>query len=206
VPDPLTRTFELVLMTTDHLAGILPIEAIAFGAFHWSKEAFINEMNNPQAHYCTLLERQPSGATTVLGYGGCWVVCNEGHITTLAVEPASKGASFGELIFTHLYGIATQQVADWLTLEVRGSNITAQNLYYKYGFRLAGRRPRYYQDNHEDALLLTTPELENPQQQQVFHAQWQLLQERFHQKNGLIIGHSLLPSPLSFGKETMVTV
>jgi ribosomal-protein-alanine N-acetyltransferase len=192
-------------MEANHLPGIMPIEAIAFGQFHWSSEAFVNEIGNSQAYYCTLLERLHDGSTKVLGYGGCWVVCNEGHITTLAVDPDNKGASLGELIFTHLYGIATQQEAHWLTLEVRGSNITAQNLYYKYGFRLAGRRPRYYQDNHEDALLLTTPELANPQQQQVFQTQWQLLQERLKQKKYLLTTHSLLPTPLSFERDLMTT-
>jgi ribosomal-protein-alanine acetyltransferase len=191
-------------MEASHLPAIMPIEAVAFGKFHWSTEAFTNEMANPQAHYCTLLETTADGIQTIIGYGGCWVVCNEGHITTLAVNPAYKGQSLGELLVTHLYGIAIQQEAHWLTLEVRGSNITAQNLYYKYGFRLAGRRPRYYQDNHEDALLLTTPELANPQQQQVFQAQWQVLQERFHQKNSLLIGHSLLPTPLSFETEGII--
>jgi ribosomal-protein-alanine N-acetyltransferase len=190
-------------MHADHLPGILPIEAIAFGDFHWSKEAFINEMSNTQAHYCTLLEHQRDGTQTVIGYGGCWVVCNEGHITTLAVATTHKRASLGELILTHLYGIALQAKAHWLTLEVRGSNITAQNLYYKYGFRLAGRRPRYYQDNHEDALLLTTPELENPQQKQVFQSQWQLLQQRLLQKNVLLNTHALLPTPLPFERDVI---
>jgi [ribosomal protein S18]-alanine N-acetyltransferase len=202
----LPRSFELIPMEASHLPAILPIEQVAFGKFHWSTEAFVNEMANPQAYYCTLLERQQDGSSTVLGYGGCWVVCNEGHITTLAVDSAHKGGSLGELMLTHLYGVAVQKEAHWLTLEVRGSNMTAQNLYYKYGFRLAGRRPRYYQDNQEDALLLTTPELANPQQRQVFQAQWQVLQERLHHKNSLLLVHSLLPTPLSFERDVITSL
>jgi ribosomal-protein-alanine N-acetyltransferase len=179
-------------MQAAHLDGIMPIEAVAFGAFHWSSDAFINEMNNPQAFYYTLVEHHHDDRVpTVLGYGGCWVVCNEGHITTLAVEPSRKGQSLGELMLTHLYGIAYGQQADWLTLEVRGSNLTAQNLYYKYGFRLAGRRPRYYQDNQEDALLLTTPALLHTEQSILFNTQWETLQQRLNEQNVQIIGHCL---------------
>jgi ribosomal-protein-alanine acetyltransferase len=184
-------------MQAEHLGGIMPIEQVAFGPFHWSKDAFINEITNPQAFYYTLLELPATGENaeppTVLGYGGCWVVCNEGHITTLAVEPTRKGQSLGELMLTHLYGVAYTQQAEWLTLEVRGSNLTAQNLYYKYGFRLAGRRPRYYQDNQEDALLLTTPGLVTEVQQAVFNSQWNALQQRFKQQNITVLGHCLQP-------------
>ncbi|XVJ51837.1 MAG: hypothetical protein HEQ32_07080 [Vampirovibrio sp.] len=62
----------------------------------------------------------------------------------------------GELLISHVYALDHLEAIECLTPEVRASNFKAQNLYYKYGFRMVGR-PRYYQDNQEDALLLTTP-------------------------------------------------
>jgi ribosomal-protein-alanine N-acetyltransferase len=53
-------------------------------------------------------------------------------------------------------------------LEVRVSNTIAQNLYRKYGFREAGIRKRYYSDNHEDALIMWTPEIHTPEYRDLF--------------------------------------
>ncbi len=58
--------------------------------------------------------------------------------------------------------------AKWVTLEVRVSNSTAQNLYRKYGFREAGQRHRYYSDNQEDALIMWTDEINSPSYKQKF--------------------------------------
>jgi ribosomal-protein-alanine N-acetyltransferase len=49
-----------------------------------------------------------------------------------------------------------------MTLEVRESNVAAQELYRSFGFDVAGRRERYYTDDHEDALVMTTPDLDDP--------------------------------------------
>jgi len=62
----------------------------------------------------------------------------------------------GERMLQRLFEIAETMGAQWLTLEVRVSNIAAQRLYQKYGFRQAGVRRRYYSDNNEDALIMWT--------------------------------------------------
>jgi ribosomal-protein-alanine N-acetyltransferase len=92
----------------------------------------------------------------IVGYGGLWLNVDEGHITTIAVAPEYRGRGIGELLLNGLIDQAMALHTDMLTLEVRVSNIVAQQLYLKYGFRTSGTRPRYYTDNGEDALIMWT--------------------------------------------------
>ena len=92
----------------------------------------------------------------IVGYGGLWLSVDEGHITTIAVVPEYRGRGIGELVLNGLIDQAMVLNADMLTLEVRVSNLVAQQLYLKYGFKPAGTRPRYYTDNGEDALIMWT--------------------------------------------------
>jgi len=81
---------------------------------------------------------------------------DEAHITTFAVHPDARRQRIGERLLQRLFEIAHEMNAEWLTLEVRASNLAAQRLYEKYGFRRAGVRRRYYSDNNEDALIMWT--------------------------------------------------
>jgi ribosomal-protein-alanine N-acetyltransferase len=92
----------------------------------------------------------------VVGYGGLWLNVDEGHVTTIAVAPEYRGRGIGELVLNGLIDQALALNTDMLTLEVRVSNVVAQQLYLKYGFRPSGTRPRYYTDNGEDALIMWT--------------------------------------------------
>ena len=180
---------EIRLMSKADAPLLIPIESHSFGRFHWSADAFRNEVSNQMAHYVVLLH-VPSG--DILGYAGAWFIIDEAHITTVASHPDLRGLGLGELLITHLYGEAFKRGMDLLTLEVRVSNFVAQNLYYKYGFFLSGRRPRYYQDTGEDALLLTTPLLFDTAQIEVVNT---ALQDFRHRAGGAwCAGHSLAES------------
>ena len=93
---------------------------------------------------------------SIIGYGGCWFVLEEAHISTLAVREAWRGRGLGELLLISLIETAQTRGCDKVTLEVRVSNEPAQNLYQKYGFEQVGRRKAYYSDNREDAYIMTT--------------------------------------------------
>lgn len=93
---------------------------------------------------------------TLVGYAGLWLNVDEAHITTIAVAPEYRGRGIGELLLNGLIDQALELNTDMLTLEVRVSNIVAQQLYLKYGFRPSGTRARYYTDNGEDALIMWT--------------------------------------------------
>jgi len=154
---PVITDFYIRRMRESDVEGILAIESTSFGSHHWSGPAFVNEMNNPMARYHTLVYHPEN--EKVVGYCGFWMVLDEAHITTLATHPQYRGLSLGEVqllqMLEKLYGNSVK----FATLEVRVSNNAAQNLYYKYGFSCAGVRHKYYQDTHEDALIMTTPDI-----------------------------------------------
>ena len=95
-----------------------------------------------------------SGADQVVGFAGMWLAFDEAHITTIGIDPRHRGYGLGELLLLCLVDEAAARGANWLTLEVRVSNIAAQTLYEKYGFSVHGTRRRYYSDNNEDALIM----------------------------------------------------
>jgi ribosomal-protein-alanine N-acetyltransferase len=112
------------------------------------------------------LEPAPSPALeaelrSIVGYAGLWLMTDEAHITTIAVDPDFQGNGIGELLVVALIDRAIQIGARWLTLEVRVSNEVAQKLYEKYTFKEMGIRRRYYSDNGEDALVMWTDPIDS---------------------------------------------
>jgi ribosomal-protein-alanine N-acetyltransferase len=102
----------------------------------------------------------------LVGYGGLWITESEAHITTIAVVPEQRGRGLGELLLNGLIDNAAEGRASWVSLEVRVSNVVAQKLYLKYGFRPAGTRARYYTDNGEDALMMWTEPINSAEYQE----------------------------------------
>jgi ribosomal-protein-alanine N-acetyltransferase len=98
---------------------------------------------------------------SIIGYAGLWLMTDEAHITTIAVDPDFQGNGIGELLLVALIDRAKQIGARWLTLEVRVTNEVAQRLYEKYTFKEMGIRRRYYSDNGEDALVMWTDPIDS---------------------------------------------
>ncbi len=136
-------------MTVGDLPAVLRIEGQSFST-SWPANAFANEIrDNKLAHYFVgrFDER-------VVAYGGIWVILEDSHITTVAVDPACRGRRFGEAMLLKLLDEAIEHGASWITLEVRESNDVAQKLYRKYGFTTVSTRRGYYSDNGENALVM----------------------------------------------------
>lgn len=130
--------------------------------------------------------RRPWGTRqdpTLLGYGGVWMVLEEAHISTLAVRPDWRGRGLGELLLAGLLESSLNQGAATVTLEVRRSNRAAQHLYAKYGFAEAGVRRRYYPDNQEDALIMTTPPIQSDDYGALFQARVDALLARLRRQS-----------------------
>lgn len=104
----------------------------------------------------------PRPRDPVIGHGGLWKMPDEAHITTIAVRNAYRGQGIGELLMVGLIDLGYIVNTERLTLEVRVSNVVAQNLYRKYGFRQTGTRIKYYSDNNEDAYIMTTEPIDLP--------------------------------------------
>jgi ribosomal-protein-alanine N-acetyltransferase len=149
----------------DDLEAVMDIEPSAFGEHHWSRQSFVAELNKPEGLY--FVAHEPS-EKKLLGYSGFWMIGEEGHITTLAVHPEYRGQYIGERLLVNNILAARGCGALWLTLEVRASNEPAQKLYSKYGFKTVNIRPRYYQDNFEDALILWSDNITKPEFDAIF--------------------------------------
>ncbi len=136
----------------------MPIESVSFGRHHWSPESFTYEIKNQIGRYYSLINRREN---KLIGYCGYWLILDEAHITTLAVDGTYRGNGLGELLLIKMLDRMSSQSVKWATLEVRVSNVSAQSLYYKYHFRSMGTRPHYYQDTQEDALIMTTDNIQD---------------------------------------------
>jgi ribosomal-protein-alanine N-acetyltransferase len=144
-------------MTADDLPAVQLIERASF-ATPWPSHAYRQELEgNRLAHYLVA-----TLAGEVVAYGGIWVMVDEAHITTFAVHPRYRQRRIGERLLMALLDLALDRHAREATLEVRLTNLAARRLYEKYGFRPVGIRPRYYTDNQEDALIMTTEPLAEP--------------------------------------------
>jgi ribosomal-protein-alanine N-acetyltransferase len=144
-------------MGLDDVPAIQAIEQASFTT-PWPPDAYRSELQtNRLAHY--LVARV---GDAVVAYGGMWLMVDEAHITTFAVDSAWRRQGIGERLLLAFLDIAIERRAHEATLEVRLSNLAARRLYEKYGFRPVGLRPNYYSDDREDALIMTTEPLADP--------------------------------------------
>jgi len=144
-------------MTLEDLRAVHAIERASFSV-PWPDDAYRSELlTNRLASYVVA-----RAADAVIGFAGLWVMVDEAHVTTFAVDPGWRRRGVGERLLLALLDIAVARRAREATLEVRLSNMPARRLYEKYGFRPVGIRPRYYSDNGEDALIMTTEALDSP--------------------------------------------
>jgi ribosomal-protein-alanine N-acetyltransferase len=181
----LLRTY-LRPMTADDIPQVADIERESFPSM-WPQTAYRRELTNKIARYVVLTERQPEprppvdagglwgtlrkmigspppapGEEHLLGFIGVWLMVGEAHIVTVAVRDDYRRLGIGERLVIAAIDLASEFQQENVTLEVRASNEAAQLLYEKYDFARVGLRKRYYTDNNEDAVLMTTPALTSP--------------------------------------------
>jgi [ribosomal protein S18]-alanine N-acetyltransferase len=144
-------------MGLDDLPTVQAIEELSFTT-PWPPHAYRSEIEtNRLAQY---IVARVGGE--VVAYAGMWMMVDEAHVTTFAVHPGWRRQRIGERLLLTLLDLARGRRAREMTLEVRLSNLAARRLYEKYGFRPVGLRPRYYSDDNEDALIMTTDPLDTP--------------------------------------------
>jgi ribosomal-protein-alanine N-acetyltransferase len=143
-------------MTLDDIPAVHNIERSSFPV-PWPDYAFRQELeSNRLAHYLVV-----RAGDSIVGYGGLWMMVDEAHITTFAVLPDWRRRGVGGRLMLAMMRLADDLGARVATLEVRLSNEAARQLYQRFGFRPVGIRPRYYSDNAEDALIMTSAPLES---------------------------------------------
>lgn len=136
-------------MTLHDLDEVLYIERASFTT-PWSRRAFITELT--ENHYALYLVARRGDR--VVGYAGMWIILDEAHITNIAVHPACRGQGVGTLLMQAVVERTTARGCRKVTLEVRRSNLVAQHLYERFGFRFQGVRKGYYTDTGEDAFVM----------------------------------------------------
>ncbi len=184
--------FRVEPMTLQDISPVMEIEDVAF-SLPWSARAYDYELRyNEMAYYFVARQQYRDVQSNVpaprlwwqrlfalrrlklippkpiVGYAGFWVMVDEAHISTLATHPQWRRQGIAELLIIAMLERAAEIGARLMTLEVRVSNVDAQALYRKYGFDVVGRRPQYYSDNREDALIMTTPSIASAEYQRVF--------------------------------------
>ena len=131
------------------LDRVMEIENKAFSP-PWTREAFLLELTkNLLAKY---IVAEVDGQ--VVGYGGIWLIIDEGHVTNIAVDEKYRNKGIGSKIMEGLIQLCIDRNIVSMTLEVRKSNEAAKALYKKFGFKEYGIRKGYYQDNNEDAIIM----------------------------------------------------
>ena len=139
---------KIIPMNHQHVAQIAELEKICFSD-PWSERSVAQELDNPLSFWLVCLEEE-----RVLGYVGSQTVLGETDMMNIAVSPESRRTGIGEALLAALVEELKSRGSHCLSLEVRASNGAAIALYEKLGFSPVGRRPNYYRNPKEDALIL----------------------------------------------------
>ncbi|MEK9659922.1 MAG: ribosomal protein S18-alanine N-acetyltransferase [Chloroflexota bacterium] len=173
--------FSLRPMEEGDIEQVAAMEREAFPTV-WPPTSFTKELRNGRAEYLVCVaqgryltqlthgrrglarlfgkgKREAVEREELVGYLGMWYMAGEAHIIEVAVRESHRRRGLGELLLLGAVELALERGQSDVTLEARVSNDAAKALYLKYGFREVGLRRRYYSDNNEDAIIMTTPEL-----------------------------------------------
>lgn len=139
---------EFILMNDSHVEAVARLEQRCFND-PWSVNSIKSELNNPLSLWLVAVEDG-----ILAGYVGSQSVMGWSDMMNLAVAPEYRRQGVGERLVNTLIERLRENQISCLTLEVRVSNLTAIALYDKLGFQQVGRRPNYYRNPKEDALIL----------------------------------------------------
>jgi ribosomal-protein-alanine N-acetyltransferase len=133
---------------------ILAIERASFSS-PWTSLVFRQEINRPGSHLWALIIDD-----FLAGYICFWLLSAEIHLTNMAVHPLKRERGIGLELLTRMLKIGVFHGAESAWLEVRPSNRIARRLYGKAGFKEVDRKPKYYTDTNEDAIVMSLPLLQ----------------------------------------------
>ncbi|MBC8448930.1 MAG: ribosomal protein S18-alanine N-acetyltransferase [Chloroflexi bacterium] len=148
-------------MRLSDVEEVMRIERAVFTT-PWSPHAFRYDLSKDQHSHYFVLRGWAEEMPPLLGYAGFWLWGDEAHVGTIAAHPDWQRRGLGEWILLGVVQQAAALRAELVTLEVRISNTPAQTLYHKLGFRVVGRRRRYYSDTGEDGLIMTLEGMRTP--------------------------------------------
>ena len=139
---------EYTIMTEAHVQQVAALEKVCFSD-PWSERSIAYELTNPLSYWLVATE-----GDQLAGYVGSQTVVDEADMMNIAVDPAFRRQGVAEGLVERLVSHLAAKQVRCLALEVRASNEPARALYEKLGFAQVGKRPNYYRNPKEDALIL----------------------------------------------------
>ena len=155
--DPSALEVRITAMRRRHLRSVLRIENTVYPR-PWSLGLFMSELALRTGRIYIVARV----GQTVVGYAGLLFSVDDGHVTTIAVDPTWHRNKIGSRLLLHLARQAIDDGAKNLTLEVRMSNDGAQSMYQQFGFAPAGVRKGYYVESNEDAIVMWAHDVDLP--------------------------------------------
>ncbi len=151
------REVLLAPMRRRDLRSVLRIEAQVYPR-PWTLTLYLSELNLRSGRHYVVAR----AGGRLVGYSGLLFTADEAHVTTLAVDPDLHRQRIGTRLLLHQAHVARDHGARHLTLEVRVSNLAAQELYRRFGFRSEGVRKNYYAEVNEDGLVMWVRDIDTP--------------------------------------------
>jgi len=118
----------------------------------WDVNSFSSEIDREISHFWVATIDD-----VLVGYICFWIFAGEVHLLNVAVRKACRRKGLGRQLLSKMLKVGSGEDAETAWLEVRPSNLAARSLYREVGFKEVGRRPRYYTDTREDAILMSMP-------------------------------------------------
>ena len=143
-------------MTLEDIPVVSELDKLSF-ALPWPERSFRFELTDNPASRCWVFELDGK----VVGMIVSWLLVDEAHVATIATHPDHRRQGIARKLLTYTLRYMAREGAVTSFLEVRESNLAAQEMYRAFGYEVTGRRKRYYKDNHEDAILMTLSGLEH---------------------------------------------
>jgi ribosomal-protein-alanine N-acetyltransferase len=157
-PEVVALTVHVQPMRRRHLRSVLRIEQQVYPR-PWSSSLFMSELalQSTRAYFVARIGRD------LVGYAGLMMTLDEAHVTTIAVDPKRHRSKIGTRLMLVLVREAIVRGATAVTLEVRMTNVAAQDMYRRFGFVPVGVRKNYYQEVNEDALVMWVRDVDQPE-------------------------------------------
>lgn len=136
-------------MTLEDVPVVVQLDQMSF-SLPWPERSFRFELTDNPASRCRVAEVDGR----VVGMIVAWLLVDEVHIATIATHPEYRRQGIASRLLSNILLHGIDEGAQSSFLEVRESNLAAQEMYKKFGYEVAGRRRHYYRDNNEDAILM----------------------------------------------------
>ena len=143
-------------MTLEDVSAVAALDKMSF-SLPWPERSFRFELTDNPASRCWVYDLDGK----IVGMIVAWLLVDEVHIATIATHPEHRKQGIARELLTYALRYMSMEGAVTSFLEVRESNLAAQEMYRKFGYEESGRRKRYYKDTNEDAILMTLTGLES---------------------------------------------